>query len=328
MAGRPVVTEFKWTLYNFKRRFLTAAGTLNSEIFSLNGGSTAKFQVQVLSNCHIHLVCRNFGQEDKIKLNAQFSIEYDGKKFEEPIQSYVFKKAGNVVQSGDFLSNDLYHILKYRQMQGGSAIVCFKIQQEVPIHEVSDEESEVDIAETFEKLSLSLHGDGTLITIKAEEKETKILKGFLVHHSEVFKEILSVPNSIEAQSRIITVDNVSATVIEAMRNWMYAMEIENFDEIAPALFKIAQKYKIVKLKEKCVRSMGDGLTWKNVPYRLILAQKYSEDLLKQRALEFIRYDRGNINFLLHILMKDWLKLCDDDPELEKEIKDLIYSKQS
>jgi len=309
MTTRTVVTEFKWALNDFKHRFMHIDGTANSEIFPLNGGSEAQFQVKILSNCHIHLFCRKFGQAKQINLNAEFWIESAGKKLGKSVQSRVFKKSGNIVKSKDFLPYDLYKVLN-SQIEHGRATICLKIQQEVPVHEVDSRES---IGEAI----LSLHDDGTLVTIKAEEKEIKILKGFLIHHSEVFKKMLSIPNSIEAQSGVISIENVSAIVIEAMRNWMYTIKIENFDEIALALFQIAHKYGIVGLKEKSVDSMSRGLTWENVPSRLILAQKYTEDLLKQHTLEFIRNDIGNLR---HLMMSDeWMEFCGSNPEVAKEI---------
>jgi len=290
--------------------------------FSLNGRSVAKFEVQVLLDCNIYLVCRDFGHDEEIKFDAKFWIEYSDSKFGELVRSCVLEKAGNVTHSEDFVTLNTYNALK-AQPQDGAATICFEIQQEVPVHEVNDEKFEVDFHENIGDAILSLHDDSTLVTIKAEEKEIKILKRLLIHHSEIFEKMFTMSSSIEAQSGIIKIESVSANVVEAMRNWMYMTKIDNFDEIAPSLFQIAHKYIIVKLKEKCVHSMCRGLTWENVPSRLILAHKYSEDLLKQCILEFVRNDRDNLHFLM--VSDDWMKLGGDDPEMVKEIVASIYS---
>jgi hypothetical protein len=165
---------------------------------------------------------------------------------------------------------------------------------------------------------LELHSNGySDVIIQVKNKEFKTSKVILMVHSDVFKRMLSRPNSTEAQTGIIKIKDAKPKVIKALIRWMYQVEIPNMNKVANDLYRVADKYEIDFLKKQCVKAMIEGLSNKNLLSRLILAYKYSEEQLKQGILTFLREDSKNLQSLM--ASDEWLNFAVEYPDMREGI---------
>jgi len=182
-----------------------------------------------------------------------------------------------------------------------------------------EEESHKQIGKQMMKLHSSDIFD---LTIEADGKTFKVAKYVLMSQSEVFKGMLLSSNSNESRHSVIRIDNFSSKTIEALINWMYTREIENLDEIAEDLFKVADKYAFNALKKICLRSMIKGLSLANFPSRLLIAFKYNEEMLKYQVVDFIRGDREYVHYLMG--SEEWINFAYNETEQAKKILTVIF----
>jgi len=157
------------------------------------------------------------------------------------------------------------------------------------------------------------------LTIQADGKEFKAFKNVLMSHSEIFEVMLSSPNSIEAQTNLIKIENIGADIIEASVNWMHFLKLDNLDKIACDLYKAAHKYQISPLLKICTQAMSHNLSVENLATRVILAYIYEVEELKDSILRFGQQDRRNIRILL--ASKEWFGFGLENHELAMKIAD-------
>jgi len=98
------------------------------------------------------------------------------------------------------------------------------------------------------------------LTIQVSGKEFKVNKVNLMAYSEVFKIMLSAPNSAEAKSGIIKIKNMKPEIIEALIRWIYQAKIDNMHEVVVDLYHAADKYQIGLLKKVCAKVMTKRLS--------------------------------------------------------------------
>jgi len=171
---------------------------------------------------------------------------------------------------------------------------------------------------------LAIHSAGHFdLTIEAEGKELKASKFALMSCSKVFQSMFSCSNAIEAKTGIVKIEGISAKLIEAMIHWSYHIQIDKFDEISEDLYRVADKYQIVLLRKKCVKSMEDGLSNENLPPRLILAYMFNEEHLKRYVINYLREDYKKVKFLM--ASTEWIEFAFKEPELAKKIVEDIYA---
>jgi len=196
-------------------------------------------------------------------------------------------------------------------------------QHEIPINQVCEEDFEDDKQELiargeFSRNLFAIHSDGHFgLTIQVGGKEFKTSKYMLMGCFEVFHQMLTCPNSIEAKTGIVKIEDTKPEIIDALIRWIYQVDVENMEEVAQKLYQVADKYAIDPLKKKCVKTMAKSLSNENAPSRLFFSYKHGEEKLKQYVISFLREDHNNLVNLM--ASGEWLELCRDDPEEAKKM---------
>jgi len=313
MATRQIVTKYDWRIPRLNRRInrIYPSGSTYSNAFYLNGKPEAKFYLKIQRTGHdelsIYLVCDKFGGSQEMKLHIKSWLENQ-------------KHASEKTTDGDFVLNETekaglieVHSISYLKefATKNMLFICCEITHEKPIYGS-------DPCCALGKQIDTRYSAGPFdFTIHVEGKEFKVSKSSLMSCSTVFQRMLSCPNSTEAQTDILKIKNMSAKTIEAMIHWIYQAKIKKLDKISEDLYRAAEKYAIVPLKEKCVMVMKKKLLPKNLPARLILAYKYGEESLKKHIVDYIRKDYKNVQDLM--LSKDWIEFACKDTQLSKKI---------
>jgi len=203
--------------------------------------------------------------------------------------------------------------------------VCCEIQHEEPVSRFyesgfDDDKEELTIRSEFGEQMFALRSAGyfdSTVIIQSEGKEFKANKLNLMACSEVFSRMFSHTNSIEAKTEIMKIEDTKPEVIDALIRWIYQVGIENMEEIGMELYKVADKYAIGPLKNKCVKIMAKSLSKDNLMPRLVLAYKFSEEKLKQHVLNFLREDNKSLTVLM--ASDQWFDFRVEDPKKAKEI---------
>lgn len=164
-----VVTQFKFKLEGFARRFINGHESLYSETFSLNGKPDTRFRVYIQNYHSIYLQCAKFDQDKELNLVLKFWLEARGNKFLERVQTCVFKQSS--YYSDSFLTkSDLADLQKF--IIGDSLSICLEVKLGNSISDFDDDKSErTEIDEHMSKLHSGGHFD---LKIQTGGKEFKL----------------------------------------------------------------------------------------------------------------------------------------------------------
>jgi len=325
MATRTVVTKHKWQIDNVEQRLSRIAngGSIFSSIFSLNDKSGAQFSMKLQNNGVgwnvLYLVCNDIGQHHELKLNLKNWLEdFDRKTEFVAGKDLVFNKSGDIKI---LLAYEMHYMSKFATYD--ALFICCEIQKKEPISEVA----EIDPENVKQELAyrkkvgqnmLELHSNGHFdITIQVEDKKFYANKFTLMAHSDVFERMFSCPNSTEAHTGIINIEDSKPEVIDSLIRWIYHVEVLNINEVAAGLYRVADKYGIGLLKEQCMKVMITDLSIEHFPGRLILSYIYNEEQLKSQILSFIREDSKKVQNFMD--SNEWAEFSANDPEMRKKI---------
>jgi len=325
MPVRTAVTRHKWKLDNFNQR-ISAIGdgsSIFSDVFSLNGKSKAKFSIKLerVNGYSVYLICNEFGRNQEMKLNVKLWRENTGGAVESGNETaLVFNSASNF---GFLKSGYAISAMKGYATNGDILFICCEIQNEESTDESDYDKEELVIRSKIAHTMLELHSEGHFdLTIQAGDQEFKASKVVFMACSDVFRRMLSCPDSVEAKSGIVKIEDIKPEFIDALIRWIYQVDVENMDEIVMDLYKVADKYDIAPLKMKCVKIMIDGLSNENLMPNLILAYEFNEDQIKEHIRDFLLEDNKNLESL--IMSDEWSEFYFEDPEEAKKILADIY----
>jgi len=322
MTSPIVTTMIKLKVDDFTERFIDDRERYSSKPFLLNGMPGAEFQIVTSKVTRdVHFYCKDIGQNAEIKLSIKFWLESSGNKFNQCLKKCVFNESGKCSES--FLPNEFPTLLPL--IVGDSLTICFEIKQ----GDLGFEEHTIDATKTiiFEKFVSNigeLLSEGySDLTIEADGKEFKAFKNILMAHSEIFEIMLSSPNSLEAQTGVIKMENVSAAVVKVLIQWTHTFKVDNIDEISEGLYKVSHKYEIYPLMKICVNSIMESLTVDNLPSRTILAYTYDIEDLKYCIPAFVQDDHQIIQTL--IASDEWIDFAYENRELAKKITEELLN---
>uniref|UniRef100_A0A0N5BM39 BTB domain-containing protein n=1 Tax=Strongyloides papillosus TaxID=174720 RepID=A0A0N5BM39_STREA len=138
--------------------------------------------------------------------------------------------------------------------------------------------------------------DSQLLTdciIKIEDTEIRVHKAVLAARSSTFRNIFN-STSGNSQMNVIEIKNFRAEVVKKMLEYIYKDEISNVRNMASEMLAIAVEYGLDGLKEIAVVYLYVDLTIENVWERLILSEKFSSEVLKERCEKFITDNAENL----------------------------------
>jgi len=163
------------------------------------------------------------------------------------------------------------------------------------------------------------------VTLELKDKEFKICHSVLTSQSEVFKNIFK-SNTIEAQSGIVKLRDVSIKAMEVFVEWLYLGDCDKLPKVANELLIFADKYAFVGLKYRCLKYIRDELTLENVFSRLTLSFIYDDKDLKQRCLKFIQKSPRSDHLSSFLSSGEWVKLNNSNPALASKVVSALFVK--
>jgi len=323
MATHTVTTTHKWQINSVSQlvSYIKNRGSISSDVFSRNGNSKAQFSIKLEDdndgNFHVCLVRMTSERNQEMELKMKHWRENSRGAVETgPSKTFKFDDYSNIS-----VFEDWYPLVGLRQCSINNTLVIYcEIQREESLSEFdeSDPDDDLTMRSEFGQKLLELHSDGHFdLAIQAGGKEFKASKLTLMACSDYFRRMLSCPNSIEAKTGIIKIENTKPEVIEALIHWVYQINVDNMEEIAMELYQVADKYEISPLKKKCIKAMAKSLSTENIAPCLILAYKFREEKFKQHTLNFIRGDYNKLASLM--TSEEWLEFCREHPEEAKKI---------
>jgi len=324
---RKVVTLHKWKIDNFDQRIsaIEHFGSISSDVFLLNGKSKAKFMMKLERNdenfCNFYLVRTDSGRNQSMQLNVSIWYENAGGQ-----KLTTYEKSMAFTQSSNIKFYDPFWVPEMKKLATDDALfICCKMNIKEPSSILNESDTEDDLA-VDSKIGqdlFALHSSGhSDLIIQVGGKEFKAFKCMLMSCSSVFQRMFSCPNSTEAKTGILKIENTKPEVIDALIRWVYKVQVDNIDEIAIDLYKTADKYDIVPLKEKCMKRMIKDLSDENLLPSLIMAYTYKDEKFKNHILNFLHEDNKNLKAFM--ASDGWMELCAKDPEQTKKILDDIY----
>ena len=165
--------------------------------------------------------------------------------------------------------------------------------------------------------NLHLDEDSGDITIVCDNEKFPCHKFILSARSDVFKTMLSMPNSKEQLDGIIKIDDVSAQTMRTFLKFMYKDELE-ITEIDCNLLIAAEKYNFTKLFNICLKQVTKMIKADTVMEIIIAAYLIDNELLLQEASKFIFKNRGSIR-----KCELWDQIKSKHPAIAAKVMDLI-----
>jgi len=325
----PIMSKYRWKIDKFDQEVLKSRMPQLSTLFRLNDKPEADMRVSIRKHETLKIRCDNINQVGGLNLVSKFWLERGSNKFGECVEAFVLNEQ-------DTYSINFMEKCNKEQLEefvgGGSVTVCFNIILGDSVNDFDEEEATPNAIEAEQagidafmgnigKMYSEGHHD---LTIQVGEKKFNAVKHILMGHSEIFKVILSSPNSIKAQSNVIKIsdnlikiERIGADVIEAMLKWMHFSKVDNLDKISEDLYEAGYKYQIAPLMNVCTQAMSKNLSMENLLARVFLAEIYQIDELKNSIIRFVQKDRNNSQTL--IASEEWALVEISDVEFSEQI---------
>jgi speckle-type POZ protein len=93
---------------------------------------------------------------------------------------------------------------------------------------------------------------------------------------------------------VLELSDLTAEALQEILRFIYTGRVEGLTALAPSLLSAAVKYELPGLVSLCERAMVESLQPDNVAARLLLADEFGCELLKQEALSFIEGHAGRM----------------------------------
>ncbi|CAL8116455.1 unnamed protein product [Orchesella dallaii] len=145
----------------------------------------------------------------------------------------------------------------------------------------------IDIGKMFKE---SIRTD---VTIKTNNRIFRAHKAILMTRSSVFAAMFAV-DMLENEVNIVEITDFDDDIVEGMLEHLYSGETDYMNERVQELLQIAEKYNLAGLKEGCEYQLVDNLNKENAAANLILANNYNAPYLKEKAVEFICKNKGEL----------------------------------
>ena len=123
--------------------------------------------------------------------------------------------------------------------------------------------------------------------IIVENREFRVHKEILAAKSTVF--LAMFENEMkEKKENQVTIEDIEGDVFCELLRYFYKNTVNNINVHAQKLFMAADKYDVPKLKSDCIDGMLRSLELKNAVGVLMFADLYNVNILKVKAMQFIK----------------------------------------
>ncbi|GIX93606.1 TD and POZ domain-containing protein 1-like [Caerostris extrusa] len=117
------------------------------------------------------------------------------------------------------------------------------------------------------------------ITLNVDGVKFLAHKSILSARSPVFKAMMKSP--LEAESTSVEISDISKEIVKLMLQYIYSGEVGFINvQTAMGLYYAADKYELIRLKEKCSKILASNLEVSNAIDILLLGDKHFDNDLK------------------------------------------------
>ncbi|GFU35459.1 speckle-type POZ protein-like B [Trichonephila clavipes] len=203
---------------------------------------------------------------------------------------------------------------------------CFEIEAVVPaVEDVHDEEEDSVSCCPLKKALTSLYEEGTLsdINIRSGTKSFPVHKSILSVRSPVFHAMFGTEMR-EKTSKDLDLPDVDADTLRCLLLFIYTDTVKDMGwENTSDLYRVADHYEVMDLREKCSTILRSKLNESNVCSVLSLADMYHDQTLKRTVQNFIVFDLS-IEF---ISSEEWKKFKGSNVQLALETMEHVFFKR-
>ncbi|GBL76125.1 TD and POZ domain-containing protein 3 [Araneus ventricosus] len=204
---------------------------------------------------------------------------------------------------------------------------CESLASIEPVNESFDEENTLSVSKRILNDDLkSLFHDNIFsdIKLKSSTKTFPAHKNILSARSPVFKAMFS-NNMKEKFNECVEIEDIDSDTVFRMLHYVYTAEIQDLQwENACDLYRAADKYEILALRDECSACIKSNLSPNNACEVLILADMHQDEYLKASVQEFIFNHDVLISEEWKHLMKTRAKLAADTMYLQIQRKLSMY----
>ncbi|KAI6231483.1 BTB/POZ domain protein [Aphelenchoides besseyi] len=118
------------------------------------------------------------------------------------------------------------------------------------------------------------------------------------------------------QKKEYSIGGTNFEVVNSMVEYVYLGKAEKFDEHLYELYKLANRFAIAELKEKCIAEMQSKLTMESAPHFLIISISQKDDQLSGIVIEFAEQNGGKEKL---VLSSAFLKLFEENVGMYGEV---------
>jgi len=327
------VTTFKWVV-SCDELVRQPPNVLQSHTFELSDGSKLRMRFRIPPYCsdqHLYIMPVKLKEDRLLGVYAKLWLEgAESKKITDFYAgTMTFKSLDQLSDAIPIISYETFKNLQKDGYFNRVLIFCCEVQIKEDFKAAEPKLIEPNSYIEFRQNLWALYNEGlhrNAIALKLEGKEFKVSHDVLTSQSEVFKNMFSL-NTIEAQSGMVEIKDVSIKAIEIFVIWLYLGQIEGIAEVANELFVFADKYAFSELKFHCLNYMHEELTLENVFSRLTMSFIYDDEKLKQKCLNFIGNSPRADNLPSLLTSEEWLKLNNSNPELASKVVSAIFEKK-
>ncbi|GFU28143.1 TD and POZ domain-containing protein 4 [Nephila pilipes] len=203
---------------------------------------------------------------------------------------------------------------------------CSEIEAIVPAVEEIDEEEEDSVpCCSLKKVLANLYEEGILsdVNLRTGNENFPVHKNILSVRSPVFRAMFG--NEMrEKTSKDLDLPDIDADILRRLLLFLYTDTVKNLDwESALDLYRAADHYEVLDLREKCSTLLKAKLSESNVCNVLSLANMYHDQNLKRTVQNFIIFDLS-IEF---ISSEEWRNFKEINAELALETMEHVFFKK-
>ncbi|XP_058803698.1 speckle-type POZ protein-like [Phymastichus coffea] len=160
------------------------------------------------------------------------------------------------------------------------------------------------------------------VRLTVQNREIFAHKLVLSANSAVFAAMFQ-HKMLENEENIVKIDDISYNTLNVLLHFIYTGECKLSEDIVIDLFKAADKYELMKLKNICEEELCRSISVNNVIALLQLADLHSAENLKKEAIELIAVQGKDI-----IDRPDFDVLINFNTKLLKQVFQGIFATRS
>lgn len=150
------------------------------------------------------------------------------------------------------------------------------------------------------------------LTIRCQDKETRVHKLILSARSPVFRAMLG-SDMVERLQGVIHIEDACMEVVQQMVRYLYTAKVDHDFTRTKELLVLANKYQVLELVNYCSSRIFESLSEDNALEIGMFGEMHNSEVLINRCAKYICYD------MTDSLGDDWMSRMKESPRLMLQI---------